>query len=332
MRIDLLPAEGTFFKANLHCHTNISDGLMTPQQVKDRYKSQGYSIVAFTDHCVLIPHPELKDEDFLPLNGIEIEVVKKDDIEPIPRRKQNHICYIALEEQNATMPFLSKGCIWGNSVAWKDRIRWDPAHENHIRTYTPQCINEMIRWGKEAGFFVTYNHPTWSQERYEDYMAYEGMDAMEIMNYDSYLNGYGDYNPRVYEEMLLGGKRLYAIAADDNHGLHDTCGAWTMIKAPSLTYRAVTKALEAGHFYASFGPEIHALWLEDGQLHVTCSDAKRIICTTGPYRPRILNAQDAPLQEAQFPILPSDRFFRITVVDHEGRCADTNAYFTDTLF
>ena len=330
MRIDLLPAEGNFYKANLHCHTTVSDGTMTPQQVKDHYKSQGYSIVAYTDHCVLIPHPELKDNDFLPLNGIEIEVVAKDDIEPIPRRKHNHICYIALEEQNSTMPFLSKGCIWGNSVAWKDKIKWN--RENHIRTFTPECINEMIRWGKEDGFFVTYNHPAWSQERYEDYMAYEGMDAMEIMNFDSYQNGYGDYNPRVYDDMLLGGKRIYAIAADDNHNLRSSCGAWTMIKAPALEYRTITKAMEAGHFYASNGPEIHALWFEDGQVHLTCSDAVRIICSTGPYRPRILNAKEVPLTAAQFLILLSDQYFRITVVDEKGRYANTNAYFTDALF
>ena len=31
MRKYLLPETGTFFKANLHCHTTVSDGDMTPQ-------------------------------------------------------------------------------------------------------------------------------------------------------------------------------------------------------------------------------------------------------------------------------------------------------------
>ena len=42
----LLPKEGTFYKANLHCHTVVSDGDLTPEQVKEAYMGQGYSIVA----------------------------------------------------------------------------------------------------------------------------------------------------------------------------------------------------------------------------------------------------------------------------------------------
>ena len=62
MKKYLLPQTGQFFKANLHCHTTISDGSMTPEEIKEAYTSHGYSVVAFTDHDVLIPHPELAHE------------------------------------------------------------------------------------------------------------------------------------------------------------------------------------------------------------------------------------------------------------------------------
>ena len=42
----LLPKEGKFYKANLHCHTTLSDGKLTPEQVKEEYMKRGYSIVA----------------------------------------------------------------------------------------------------------------------------------------------------------------------------------------------------------------------------------------------------------------------------------------------
>lgn len=42
--------------------------------MKDHYKKNGYSVVAFTDHDVLIPHQALKDADFLPLNGVVLTV------------------------------------------------------------------------------------------------------------------------------------------------------------------------------------------------------------------------------------------------------------------
>ncbi len=53
MKKHLIPENGYFYKANLHCHTTISDGNKTPEQ------DMGYSIVAYTDHDILIPHNEL---------------------------------------------------------------------------------------------------------------------------------------------------------------------------------------------------------------------------------------------------------------------------------
>ena len=36
----LIDPNKTQFKANLHCHTNLSDGHWTPEQVKEEYKNQ----------------------------------------------------------------------------------------------------------------------------------------------------------------------------------------------------------------------------------------------------------------------------------------------------
>ena len=55
MKTYLLPKEGNFYKANLHCHTTVSDGKRTPEEIKELYMRNGYSIVAYTDHEVLIP-------------------------------------------------------------------------------------------------------------------------------------------------------------------------------------------------------------------------------------------------------------------------------------
>ena len=72
-RIELLPASGGSYKANLHCHTTLSDGRLTPEEVKARYLSEGYSVVAFTDHNVLVDHSDLNDGHFLALTGIEVD-------------------------------------------------------------------------------------------------------------------------------------------------------------------------------------------------------------------------------------------------------------------
>ena len=74
MKKYLLPREGKFYKANMHCHTNISDGKNTPEEIKAAFKEKGYSIVAFTDHEIMIPHTDLADEDFLPITAYEIQL------------------------------------------------------------------------------------------------------------------------------------------------------------------------------------------------------------------------------------------------------------------
>ena len=68
MKKYLITKTGNFYKANLHCHTNLSDAILSPEEIKREYKARGYSIVAYTDHDVLIPHNDLRDENFLPLN------------------------------------------------------------------------------------------------------------------------------------------------------------------------------------------------------------------------------------------------------------------------
>lgn len=36
-----------------------------PERMKEEYKARGYSIIAFTDHNVLVDHSYLADGDFL---------------------------------------------------------------------------------------------------------------------------------------------------------------------------------------------------------------------------------------------------------------------------
>ena len=185
---------------------------------------------------------------------------------------------------------------------------------------------------RDAGFFVTYNHPTWSIEDYSNYMGYHGMNAMEMFNGACLSEGYDDYNPRVYDDILRGGERIYCVGGDDNHKLSDTGWSYTVIKAWSLDYKAVTGALTEGNFYASEAPEIYELWYEDGQVHIKCSDAYRINYNTGRrYARTVLCEEGKELHEATFTVSPSDVYFRLTVVDKSGKHACTNAYFVDDL-
>lgn len=90
-----------FYKANLHCHTTVSDGRLTPEEVKTAYKNEGYSIVAYTDHNVLVSHQNLTDDCFLALNGMELDVSEGENgIEKSEYNKTCHICFVALSPDN----------------------------------------------------------------------------------------------------------------------------------------------------------------------------------------------------------------------------------------
>ena len=104
-----------------------------------------------------------------------------------------------------------------------------------------------------------------------------------------------------------------------------------MIKADRLDYRTITRAMEAGSFYASTGPLIHELWYEDGEVHIKCSPAARITANYGIIKAKVQYAEKAPLTEASFPVKSNDLYIRLTVTDAEGRNANTNAYYVADL-
>ncbi len=340
MKKYLLSENGNFYKANLHCHTTVSDGKRTPEEIKEVYKNMGYSVVAFTDHNTFITHNDLTDDEFLALNGMELDIV---DESKLARFKRTcHMCFIAKSREEAKQPYFRIGYELeknehGNRWACKTKSREDDEYTDC--PYNPKLINEIARdvWAK--GFFVTYNHPTWSRENYPDYINYTDVDAFEMFNGGSFVMGFDEYNPRVYDDMLKSGIRLYAIGADDNHSFNplsspknDEGKAFTVLKAEKLDYDNIINSLVGGNFYCSQAPLIYELYYDDGKVYIKCSDAYRITITSDT---RYVGAEygegDKPINEAVFKVPDYCNYFRLTVTDKQGRHACTNAYFLDDL-
>ncbi len=338
MKKYLISNSGTFYKTNLHCHTTFSDGKLTPEEVKEHYKSLGYSAVAFTDHDLMVCHNHLTDDNFVALNGFEVEYWEKDRaVKSFAFTHQCHINFIALDPDNDIQPFWhrTKYIIGNNHL--RHLGKFDENEPDFERWYEKHTISRMMREGQKKGFFVTYNHPYWSREDYSLYSTYEGMNALEIMN-GAISVGFEDYAIRPYDDLLRQGKRILAIAGDDNHNRHplnspysDSGVCWTMIKAEKLTYKALTDALLKGDLYSSEGPEIYELYVEDNKVTIKCSEAQSINIVRAGRKNAIVTMQDGkPVTEATFD-LHSDcyGYFRITVTDLKGKKAFTNAYFPD---
>lgn len=330
MRKYLLPENGNFYKANLHLHSVISDGVLTPEQWKENYMARGYSILAYTDHDTFVTHNDLSDEHFLALNGYELGLATAD------KTKTCHLCAIRLTDNDKDMPACLAEGAWvlekQNKPVPKALIGY---YNGQNLSYTGECISRIIKDNVEAGFFVTYNHPDWSGESYPDYSGYNGMHAMEIVNYSCQVEGHDEYNSMAYNDMLLAGKRIYCVATDDAHGEWGAYGGFTMIKAPSLKYEDVTTALLNGNFYASEGPLIEEFYYEDGSFYIRTSPVKKIQALflgarLGSKAKSVVAAEGEYVTEMRVKAKEAVAV-RFTAVDENGKRANTNAVFTDTL-
>lgn len=337
MKRYLLPKNGKFYKANMHMHTNISDGAMSPEEVKKVYMEHGYSIVAYTDHEVLLSHKELSDEKFLAITSFEKSINKQRNVD-FCKVKTAHLNFFAKEEDNITCSVMNPDeTLWCNA---KNYVTDEMKKFNYKSEYTTECLNEIIRKGNEDGFLVTLNHPVWSLQNYDDYKDLKGLWGIEVFNYSAVLEGYPD-TVQPLDDLLNLGENVLPLATDDAHSLQDCFGGYIMIKADKLDYKTIMSALERGDFYASDGPEITELYLEDNVLTVNCSAAASVsLRTEKRCNKRIAALKGETLTSAEFDLsgyfaqTESDgapHYFRVEVKGVDGTTAYSRAFFVDEL-
>lgn len=334
MKHYLLPPDGQFYKANMHCHSVLSDGRLTVEQLKEIYKRHGYSIVAFTDHNLLFDHSDLNDDSFMAITGYEMDVMDIPGNRAWNHTPCTHICFYAKDPHNTAIPCYNPKYVFGGheDLAAAQKYVGTPDYERDYHK-----VNDMIAETCRHGFIACLNHPTWSEGDMEENRCIKGVFAMEIYNHSCWVGGYPEINHTFYDDILRRGNKIACIAADDNHDRFpeghpqfDSCGGFIMIKAKELEYDTIMKALENGDFYASTGPEVHELWTEGPEVHIRTSPAARISLTTYGRAAKTCtgNAEGELITEAVFPVTGLyDRYCRVTVDDGHGHFAWTKAYF-----
>ena len=310
MKKFLLPADKTAFKANLHCHTTFSDGKNTVEEIKKLYMERGYSVVAFSDHNCLVPHPELAGPDFVPLTATEINI---DD----GRGHTYHLNFFSPELARDRFPDID-------------------------RVYSVEGVNKVIAIGNAAGFLCQYNHPRWSYQSAADYVGLRGRWGFEVFNSGCEVDmhdGWGDYE---YETMCRDSdERPAATATDDNHNwardpggpYDDSFLGWTTFFARELTYPAVFEALKNKDCYATTGPEITAMYAENGRLYVDHTPACSVCTRFDTRRRELFRSLGEDITHSEFDISGDYRHFRLEIKDGRGNKALTRVYTkADTEF
>lgn len=336
----LLSADKKQYKANMHCHSTLSDGKLTPEALKDIYKEKGYSILAITDHCVPKKHTGLTDDDFLMLTGYEAY------IRPDSRGNYNafapevHLNLFARDPDNETLICYNRG--YTKYIPAEKHGELCRAGDERTREFTVEYINEFIETAVQNGYLVAYNHPFWSMDSEARILEYKNLFSLELYNTGSYLANNLENAEMLYDVMLRHGMALGCHAGDDNHNskpldspYSDSFGFYTMILADSLDYHSVIRALDEKSFYASSGPEIHEIKLtesDDGAktVCVKCSAVSKAFMFFGSKAPRHIRMPEGETFESfEFPLHPDARYIRISVYDENGKVANSRGFFRE---
>lgn len=269
-----------WFKGNLHTHTTVSDGLLSPEEACRLYKTKGYDFLALTDHWTF--HPGGEFEGMTLLSGCEYDVIRGAGLGTY------HTVAIGMERAPKLTRLAS----------------------------VQQVINSIHR----CGGIAIYAHPAWSLNTTRQLMALKRVDAAEIFNSvsDQPRNCRAD-SGLLLDILAKKGKIWNLTAADDAHFYEeaDRCRSYIMVRADRCDRESLLAAIRAGDFYATQGPRLEAYY-EDGRVKVDCSPVSRITYFTDTPWSAHRSDVGQGLLGGEYVPSEADRVVRVEAVDEKG--------------
>lgn len=279
-----------FFKGNLHMHTTVSDGVLTPEEAVCLYRTHGYDFVALTDHDVIGQSTHMKD-GMLVLSGIEL----------------------AYELPGEELHIVGIGLPMGMEDALEPR-------------FGPQYAIDAIR---AAGGIAIIAHPAWSLLSLSTLSGLHGAAAAEIYNSLSTAprNCLRADASSILDIAAAHGHVLPLVAVDDTHfyeGEH--CKSYIMVQAEELSEQSVLDAIRKKRFYATQGPEIYRLCITRDAITVECSPVSSIIFYSNLSWVAGRCRMGEKLTQSVYDLTrqKGETFIRCQLIDQQGRSAWTN--------
>jgi len=284
--------KGSWFKGNLHTHTTLSDGLLSPEGTASLYADKDYDFLFITDHGKVVDPEELNEiisRDLIVVPGVEIGC---------GRSEVNTGYHIV-----------------GLNVC------------QAIESRDPQSvIDEIVREGGEA----VIAHPYWSALTVNDLLGLNGYLGIEIFNTICHFAVGKGYSTTHWDNLLDRERSILGFAVDDAH-CHskphrplDAGYAWVRVKAGSPGTRDIMDALKSGLFYSSNGPEILDVEVTKESVIVKSSPARAVTFMTKNGRGERFTAVSEPIIESKYEIRGNEKYLRIEVENDKGGTAWTN--------
>ncbi len=269
-----------YLKGALHVHTNLSDGVLSPQEVVAKYKSKGYDFIVFTDHKYNFNiEDHVKDNMGLVLiGGVELDpgVRSDDDYKNMTR---DELISLFATRPNITNEFC-------------DNIPGSPCHVNALGVHNtrmgfeidynsvPKTCENMIDVILANGGIPMINHPNWeSTISLREVMNVNRDFLMEIGGAYDCVYG-GNHNLESVESMwdvlLTQGKKVFGTFTDDSHSykeITDECldpgydEGYVCVWA-ERDEKSILDALREGEFYCSNGIYLDEYEVTDKKIRV----------------------------------------------------------------
>jgi hypothetical protein len=295
---------GRFFRGNLHCHSNRSDGQVEPEAVASAYRAAGYDFICLSDHFEaeygwqITDTRTLRDEHFTTLVGAEL----------------------------SSAPWDERDAYWVTAAGLPLDFEAPPA-DVHAG---------VIRRAADCGAFLIMLHPGLNNLPLAAAAGLPGLEAVHAVEvYNHHLatlaNPDGANGAYMLDGLLEQGYRVLANAGDDAHfdDPKDRFGGWVEVHCDRLEPDALLRSLKAGRYYSTQGPSFRGLLSDGERLRVETSEVYAITLTGGGHRWQSAQARSSeggePITEAELDLTPfRGSYCRVTVVDLEGKRAWSN--------
>ena len=307
MATNFFTTPGQFYRGNLHTHSTLSDGVLSPQEVCRRYQAQGYDFIALTDHFVgLFDYPisdttAFHNEQFTTILGAELHTGA-----------------------------MENGHLWHLLAVGLPLDFAAPNAPNFLPVKGSETASNIAKRARDAGAFVAIVHPHWSGLTEADARSITAAHAVEIYNHGCAVDNDRGEGFLTLEHLLNEDRHLNLIATDDAHfNSPDFFGGWVMVKAKENSPTALLDALKAGKYYSTTGPEIIDIRVSNGSVEVECSPAANILVQGHGSPMTNLRGDGITTGKLSLERLTKSPWIRITVMDEAGKRAWSNPIWID---
>jgi hypothetical protein len=230
------PANGRagagWYRGELHCHSNHSDGFTPVKRVVEAARKYGLDFLALTDHFTHAGWAELRalsDERLCVMPGLELT------------GHAGHANLHGLEEWVNTFVDDIQANSWG--------------------------INDAARATRSQGGLFCVNHPFalilgWAYQE----LDWSLVDALEVYHHLEGPNNTAQLT--FWDGLLRAGRRITGVAGTDSHdafkGRHRLGQVCTVVQADALSPQGILEGVRRGRTYISLGPELRFTAQTDG--------------------------------------------------------------------